>query len=34
MVTFLGEPSFRKVAATGIAAMGLALGIGFWVAQL
>lgn len=31
LVSFLGEPSFRKVAATGIAAMGLALGAGFWI---
>jgi uncharacterized membrane protein (DUF4010 family) len=32
LLSFLGESSFRKVAATGIAAMGLALGVGFWLA--
>jgi len=34
MVAFFGEPSFRRVAVSGIAGLGLALGAGFWLAEL
>lgn len=34
IIAFFGESSFRKVAASGIAGLGLALGAGFWFAQL
>jgi len=34
IVAFFGEPSFRRVAVSGIAGLGLALGAGFWLAEL